>query len=172
MTRRRSRIPSKADLVTGDRVTDTLNPTPTPWHCQHTHTMYVYPNPRGGGGTASLKVLFVCGISLTSSQLIVSSLQTLPQDHAFSQVVLRHRGSDRIYEMRCLFVAVGLNALFIGLPHWDNMSGPRANPRANPPSYIIMTPQLHYNDTRLTVLGTHCQTTAPGFSAQSAPKSV
>ena len=29
---------------------------------------------------------------------------------------------DRIYEMRCLFVAVELNALFIVLPHWDNMS--------------------------------------------------
>ena len=29
---------------------------------------------------------------------------------------------DRIYEMRCLFVAVGANALFIVLPHWDNMS--------------------------------------------------
>ena len=29
---------------------------------------------------------------------------------------------DRIYEMRCLFVAEGLNALFIVLPHWDNMS--------------------------------------------------
>ena len=29
---------------------------------------------------------------------------------------------DRIYEMRCLFVAVGLNARFIVLPHWDNMS--------------------------------------------------
>ena len=29
---------------------------------------------------------------------------------------------DRIYEMRCLFVAVGLNAPFIVLPHWDNMS--------------------------------------------------
>ena len=29
---------------------------------------------------------------------------------------------DRIYEMRCLFVAVGPNALFIVLPHWDNMS--------------------------------------------------
>ena len=26
---------------------------------------------------------------------------------------------DRIYEMRCLFVAAGLN---IVLPHWDNMS--------------------------------------------------
>ena len=30
--------------------------------------------------------------------------------------------SDRIYEMRCLFVAVGPNARFIVLPHWDNMS--------------------------------------------------
>ena len=29
---------------------------------------------------------------------------------------------DRIYEMRCLFVAVGHNARFIVLPHWDNMS--------------------------------------------------
>ena len=29
---------------------------------------------------------------------------------------------DQIHEMRCLFVAVGLNALFIVLPHWDNMS--------------------------------------------------
>ena len=29
---------------------------------------------------------------------------------------------DRIYVMRCLFVAVGLNARFIVLPHWDNMS--------------------------------------------------
>ena len=30
--------------------------------------------------------------------------------------------ADRIYEMRCLFVTMGLNALFIVLPHWDNMS--------------------------------------------------
>ena len=29
---------------------------------------------------------------------------------------------DQIYEMRCLFVAVGLNVRFIVLPHWDNMS--------------------------------------------------
>ena len=29
---------------------------------------------------------------------------------------------DRIYEMGCLFVAVGPNAHFIVLPHWDNMS--------------------------------------------------
>ena len=28
---------------------------------------------------------------------------------------------DRIYEMKCLFVAVGLNARFIVLPHRDNM---------------------------------------------------
>ena len=30
--------------------------------------------------------------------------------------------SDRIYEMRCLFVALGLNARFIVLHHWDSMS--------------------------------------------------
>ena len=29
---------------------------------------------------------------------------------------------DRIYEMRCPFVALGLNACFIVLPHWNNMS--------------------------------------------------
>ena len=29
---------------------------------------------------------------------------------------------DRIYEMRCPFVAVGLNARFTVLPHWDNKS--------------------------------------------------
>ena len=29
---------------------------------------------------------------------------------------------DQIYEMRCLFVVVGLNARFKVLPHWDNMS--------------------------------------------------
>ena len=29
---------------------------------------------------------------------------------------------DPIYEMGCLFVAVGPNARFIVLPHWDNMS--------------------------------------------------
>ena len=29
---------------------------------------------------------------------------------------------DQIYKMGCLFVAVGLNARFIVLPHWYNMS--------------------------------------------------
>ena len=29
---------------------------------------------------------------------------------------------DQIYEMRCLFVAMGLNAHFKVLHHWDNMS--------------------------------------------------
>ena len=29
---------------------------------------------------------------------------------------------DQIYEMRCPFVAVGLNARLIVLPQWDNMS--------------------------------------------------
>ena len=65
--------------------------------------------------------LFVCGISLTSGQL-VSELFPDCTRSCFSQVVLRCRGGDRIYEMRCLFVAVGPNARFIVLPHWDNMS--------------------------------------------------
>ena len=43
---------------------------------------------------------------------------SLSQEQVWTFSVL----GDRIYEMRCLFVAVGLNALFIVLPHWDNMS--------------------------------------------------
>ena len=68
-----------------------------------------------------LFVLFVCGISLTSGQL-VSELFPDCTRSCFPQVVSRRRGGDRIYEMRCLFVAVGPNARFIVLPHWDNMS--------------------------------------------------
>ena len=65
--------------------------------------------------------LFVCGISVTSGQLndVLSPDCTRS---CFLQVVSRPRGGDRIYEMRCLFVAVGPNARFIVLPHWDNMS--------------------------------------------------
>ena len=51
----------------------------------------------------------------------MSSFQTA-QGHAFHKLFLHHRGSERIYEMSCLFVSVGLNALFIVVPHWDNMS--------------------------------------------------
>ena len=65
--------------------------------------------------------LFVCGVSLTSGQLIIVLFPDCTRS-CFSQVVLRRRGGDHIYEMRCLFVAVGLNALSIVLPHWDNMS--------------------------------------------------
>ena len=66
-------------------------------------------------------VLFVCGITLTSGQLVNELFPDCTRS-CFSQVVLRRRGGDRIYEMRCLFVAVGPNARFIVLPHWDNMS--------------------------------------------------
>ena len=65
--------------------------------------------------------LFVCGISLTSGQL-VSELFPDCTRSCFSQVVSRGRGGECIYEMKCLFVAVGPNARFIVLPHWDNMS--------------------------------------------------
>ena len=53
-----------------------------------------------------VKYQFVCGISLTSGQL-VSELFPDCTRSCFSQVVLRPRGGDRIYEMRCLSVAVG-----------------------------------------------------------------
>ena len=43
---------------------------------------------------------------------------SLSQEQVWSFSVL----GDSIYEMRCLFVAVGLNARFRVLPHWDNMS--------------------------------------------------
>ena len=43
---------------------------------------------------------------------------SLSQEQVWTFSVLR----DRIYEMRCLSLAVGLNALSIVLPHWDNMS--------------------------------------------------
>ena len=69
----------------------------------------------------SNRAFFVCLISLTSGQLI-NELLTDCTRSCFSQVVLRRRCDDHIYEIRCLFVAVGLNARFIVLPHWDNMS--------------------------------------------------
>ena len=65
--------------------------------------------------------LFVCGISLTSGQLVSELFPDCLKVKLFT-LVLRHRGGDRIYEMRCLFVAVGPNTRFIVLPHWDNMS--------------------------------------------------
>ena len=65
--------------------------------------------------------LFVCGISLTSGQLINELFPDCLKVKLFA-LVLRYRGGDHIYDMRCSFVAVGLNARFIVLPHWDNMS--------------------------------------------------
>ena len=50
--------------------------------------------------------LFVCGISLTSGQLINELFPDCTRS-CFSQVLLCRCGSDRIYEMRWLFVAVG-----------------------------------------------------------------
>ena len=66
--------------------------------------------------------LFVCGIHLTSDQLINELFPDCLKVMLFVGNVLRHRGSDHIKEMRCRFVAVGLNALFKVLLHWDNMS--------------------------------------------------
>ena len=49
---------------------------------------------------SSVISLFVCGVSLTSGQLV----------------------NDRIYEMRCPFVAVGLDGRFIVLPHCSRIA--------------------------------------------------
>ena len=89
--------------------------------CVHTNSVEVSGGLRGGGAPLPFFHNFVCGISLTSGQLIRELFPDCTRS-CFSQVVLRHRGGDRIYEMRCLFVAVGPNARFIVLPHWDNMS--------------------------------------------------
>ena len=50
--------------------------------------------------------LFVCGISLTSGQLISELFPDCTRS-CFSQVVSRRRGGDRIYEMRCLICSSG-----------------------------------------------------------------
>ena len=52
-----------------------------------------------------------------SSELFPDCLEVM----LFVQV-LRHSGGDCIFERRCLFVAVGLYALFTVLPQWDNMA--------------------------------------------------
>ena len=48
---------------------------------------------------------------------------------------------DRIYEMGCPFVAVGLNARFKVLPHWDNMSQAHMLVMFRGPHCIISTIQ-------------------------------
>ena len=74
------------------------------------------------GGSTSIchQGLFVC-LWDKSGQLFNELFPDYTRS-CFSQVILGLRGGDRIYEMRCLFVAVGPNARFIVLPHWDNMS--------------------------------------------------
>ena len=84
-------------------------------------TSAVYAGTATSDPSATPACLFVCGISLTSGQLINEFFPDCIRS-CFSQVILRRRGGDRIYEMRCLFVAVGPNARFIVLPYWDNMS--------------------------------------------------
>ena len=73
------------------------------------------------GDVIDIVSLFVCSVSLKSGQLF-RALSRLPKGHAFRNLFYPTKDSDRIDEMRCLFVAMGLNALFIVLPHWDNMS--------------------------------------------------
>ena len=72
------------------------------------------------------RCLFVRGISfyvVPSARVIFAAktsldIFSLSRDQVWTFSVL----GDQIYEMRCLSVAVGLNARFIVLPHWDNMS--------------------------------------------------
>ena len=57
-----------------------------------------------------------------SAQLINELFPDCLKVKLVAQVLTFSVLGDRIYEIWCLFVAVGLNALFIVLPHWDNMS--------------------------------------------------
>ena len=87
-------------------------------------------SPHPGSSRVSWS-LFLCWISLTSGQLINQLFPDCTRS-CFSKVVLCRWGGDRIYEMRCLFVAVGPNTRFIVLPHWDNIViGPHANQTSN-----------------------------------------
>ena len=54
-------------------------------------------------------------VILTATTIL--DLLSLGQKQVWTYSVL----GDRIYEVTCLFVAVGLNVIFIVLPHWDNM---------------------------------------------------
>ena len=63
-----------------------------------------------------------------------------------SQVVLCGRGGDRIYEMRCLFVAVGPNARFIVLMTPGGLGG--LNSRSGPShSWAKASPVIRAIDT-------------------------
>ena len=84
--------------------------------------------------------MFVCGISLTSGQLINELFPDCLKVMLFV-LFLMHRGRDSIYEMivcggsltsgqlvkgsfqtRCLFAVVGHYTHSIVLPNWDNIS--------------------------------------------------
>ena len=53
---------------------------------------------------------------------VIFTVKTSLDVFSLSQEQVRTFLGDQIYEIRCLFVAVGLNARFIMLPQWDNMS--------------------------------------------------
>ena len=80
-----------------------------------------YQGAQSGASTPDPHGLLVCGVSLTSGQLINELFPDCLKVKLFA-LVLRHRGGDGIYEMRCPFVAEGPNTRFIVLPHWNNMS--------------------------------------------------
>ena len=56
--------------------------------------------------------------SFSRQKQVLTYLFSISREQVWTFSVL----GDRIYEMKCLFIAVGLNACFIVLPHWDNMS--------------------------------------------------
>ena len=81
-------------------------------------------------------------------------------------------GGGGIYEMRCLFVAVGLNARFIVLPHWDNML--LAKVVRQPVQYMFTQSNfvpVKPNTQSMTV-GNDCGTSRPHFLDFTTSKTV
>ena len=69
--------------------------------------------------------LFVC-LFMGSGQLINEFFPDCFKVMFFASCFMPEGGS-LIYKIGSLFVAVGLNILFVVLPHWDNMSNSRSN---------------------------------------------
>ena len=60
--------------------------------------------------------------AVPTTRVIFTAKTSLEFNLSQEQVLAFSVFGNGIYEMTCLIVAVGLNALLIVLPHWDNMS--------------------------------------------------
>ena len=85
---------------------------------------------------------------------------------------------DRIYEMGCPFLAVGLNVRFIVLPHWDNMSQAQMLTHpvtlyTGPTSYVSWAPLNHkYHTSRDHSIFEVFGMTGPSTNRESNPQNL